>query len=349
MRLNTTLACLLILAVVLSTIPVSMGALQTKNVEGCTTKYVIFRDDDVAPNAKFDELKAVNQVHIDKNIPVTLGIIPHVRSAPGNQLLSDRQFLNYMRSIASNRLFEFAQHGYTHKTDALGGYYVPSEFYGLPYAIQYNTIKRGRDDIKQAFGVTPVTFLPPFDKGDDNTLRAAKALGFTDYCTAFRDFNMNEGSRDGIKVDSVSLMLTNESLRSAESKTEQFLNEPHTIDTFVVLYHPADFSGPNGVVNTNKVKLLSDYVDYLKGKKDVLFTKLDRSWTVAGGDTGNPASDTGSMQQGAIVLPNGASIDVSGLGNLVGGLNGSTVFLLAGAILALSVGSYLIAFRKRGR
>jgi len=335
MRLNTTLACVLILAVLLSTIHVSMGALQTKNVAGGTKKYVIFRDDDVAPNAKFDELKAVNQVHIDKNVPVTLGIIPHVRLASGNQLLSDEQFLNYMRSIASNRLFEFAQHGYTHKTDALGGYYVPSEFYGLPYAIQYDTIRHGRDDIRQAFGVTPTTFLPPFDKGDDNTLRAAKALGFTDYCTAFRDFNVNQGYRDGMKVDSVSLMLANESLRSAESKTEQFLNDPYTIDTFVVLYHPADFSGPNGVVNTDKVKLLSDYIDYLKGKNDVLFTKLDRSWTVAGGDAGSRASDTESTQQGAIVLP--------------GGLNGSAIFLLVGAVLVLSVGSYLIVFRKRSR
>jgi peptidoglycan/xylan/chitin deacetylase (PgdA/CDA1 family) len=253
-----------------------------------------------------------------------------------------------MRSIDSNRLFEFAQHGYTHKANALGRYPLSSEFDRMPYAIQYNTIRHGRDDIKQAFGVTPTTFLPPFDKGDDNTLRAAKALGFTKYCTSFQDFSMNQGSRDGIKVESVSLVLTNESLQSAESKTEQFLNDPHTIDTFVVLYHPADFSGPNGVVNPDKVKLLSDYIDYLKGKKDVVFTKLDRSWTVAGGGAGNRASDIGNMQQGAIVLPNGMSIDVSGIGNLIGGLNGSAVFLLVGAILVLSVGSYLIVFRKRG-
>jgi len=36
---------------------------------------VVFREDDVAPKADFAELQAVNQVHIDKNVPVTLGII----------------------------------------------------------------------------------------------------------------------------------------------------------------------------------------------------------------------------------------------------------------------------------
>ena len=147
------------------------------------SKYVIFRDDDVAPGVKFDELEAVNQVHIDKNVPVTLGIVPHPYTTPsGNQLLANGPFLAYMRSIATNHLFEFAQHGYTHQNMRSQG--DPSEFYGRPYAAQYNAIKRGRDDITQAFGVVPTTFLPPFDKSDNNTLKAAKALGFTEYCTA---------------------------------------------------------------------------------------------------------------------------------------------------------------------
>jgi hypothetical protein len=41
-----------------------------------TKKYIAFRDDDVTPFSNVDTLQAVNQVHIDENIPVTLGIIP---------------------------------------------------------------------------------------------------------------------------------------------------------------------------------------------------------------------------------------------------------------------------------
>ena len=106
-------ACLLVTTLFFSTVHVNAQGV-TDNEQ--TKKYVIFRDDDVAPRAKFAELQAINQVHIDKNVPVTLGIVPHQNASAGNQLLQDTQFLNYMRSIASNHLFEFAQHGYTHQS-----------------------------------------------------------------------------------------------------------------------------------------------------------------------------------------------------------------------------------------
>jgi peptidoglycan/xylan/chitin deacetylase (PgdA/CDA1 family) len=244
-----------------------------------TQKFIIFRDDDVAPRTKFAELQAVNQVHIDKNVPVTLGITPHQNASKGNQLLQDEQFLNYMRSIASNRLFEFAQHGYTHQSVSMTS---PSEFYGRPYAVQYNTIKKGRDDITQAFGIVPTTFMPPFDKSDNDTLKAAKALGFTEYSTSFSDFNILQGQRWGINIEAVSLVFGNESLASMKNETERFLNDPHSVNAFIVLYHPADFSGPNGVVNSQRVKLLADYIDYLKGTGRVQFTTFNRSSTTEG-------------------------------------------------------------------
>jgi len=37
----------------------------------------IFRDDDVAPTQRLNVLEAVNQVHIDEIVPVTLAIIPY--------------------------------------------------------------------------------------------------------------------------------------------------------------------------------------------------------------------------------------------------------------------------------
>ncbi len=304
------------------------GSGATDNAQ--TNKYVIFREDDVAPNADFAELQAVNQVHIDKNVPLTLGIIPHPYPTPsGNQLIEvNHQFLDYMRSIASNHLFQFAQHGYTHQNIApsLRG---PSEFYGRPYAAQYDAIKQGRDDITQALGVTPTSFLPPFDKSDNNTLKAAQALGFAEYCTAFADVNMNQGYRDGIKIDTISLVLGNESLPSMESATAQWLNDPHSIDTFIVLYHPADFRAPDGTVNAEKVKLLGDYIDYLRGTGRVQFTTLDRSWTTTGNGAVASSSSEGASAVGATDLPN------------VGFANGSPVFAVLGAILVFSLASVL--------
>jgi hypothetical protein len=51
-----------------------------------------------------------------------------------------------------------------------------------------------------------------------------------------------------------------------KNETERFLNNPHGVDTLVVPYHLSDFSGPNGVVNSQRVKLLADYIDYLQGR-----------------------------------------------------------------------------------
>jgi len=311
------------------------------------TKYVAFREDDVAPNAAFAQLEAVNQLTIDKNVPVTLGIIPHANPLPvGNQLLTDGEFVAYMRSIASTHLFQFGQHGYTHQ-DLGPSNSGPSEFYGRPYVAQYQAIKRGRDDIIQAFAVTPTSFLPPFDKSDNNTLKAAQALGFKEYCTAFADFNVNQGYIGGMKLDTISVELGNQNLQSLENATEQWLNDPHNVNTFVVLYHPADFRGPNGSVNTDELKLLSDYIDYLQGTGRVQFTTLDHSWTTTGNATASSSSSRG--------VPSGTNVISTnrGSGILMGSyLNESlgALFPYAVTLIALACFSvYWVVTRPRSK
>ena len=338
-RPKIILVCSLVLILLFSILFSCAGSGATGNAP--TNKYVIFREDDVAPNADFAELQAVNNVHIDKNVPLTLGIIPRPYLTPsGNQLIEvNHTFLNYMRSLTSNHLFQFAQHGYTHLDlgPSLSG---PSEFYGRPYAAQYNAIKQGRDDITQAFGVTPTSFLPPFDKSDNNTLKAAKALGFTEYCTAFADFNVNQGYREGIKIDTISIELGNNSLQSMENATEQWLNNDRSTDTFIVLYHPADFRGPDGAVNTAEVKLLGDYIDYLQGTGRVQFTTLDGSWTTTGNGAVASSSSQGATTVGATDAPN-VGANSGDIGGLNGGLVGSAVFVVLAAILVFSLASIL--------
>jgi peptidoglycan/xylan/chitin deacetylase (PgdA/CDA1 family) len=317
---------------------VSSGATGSVQANTQTNKYVIFREDDVAPNADFAELQAVNQLNINMNVPVTLGIIPHPYPTPsGNQLIKvNNTFLAYMRSLTSNHLFQFAQHGYTH-LDTGPSPVGPSEFYGRPYAAQYDAIKQGRDDITQAFGVTPTSFLPPFDKSDNNTLKAAQALGFTEYSTAFRDFNQNAGSLAGMRLDTISIEIGNNTLQSLENATEQWLNDPYSINTFVVLYHPADFQGPNYAVNASKVTLLANYIDYLQGTGRVQFTTLDRSVTTTGNGTAASSSSEGATAVGATDAPN------------IGIANAGAVFAVLAAILVVSLASVLTIRRRKNK
>jgi len=256
-------------------------------------KYVIFRDDDVAPWNQLDTLKLINQIHIDKNIPVTLGIVPHPSLVkPGNLFYADSNFFEYMKSISSNPLFEFAQHGYTHHDNT--GVPHQSEFYGYPYSDQYDTIKKGQLDFINAFGVKPTTFIPPWNRGDDNTLKALKALGFAEYSSSFDDFKIDTGYKDGIWIDSYSIALDNTTLSSAKDITERLLNDEHA-NTIIIFYHFWSFSGQGNPEDATKVHLFEDYLDYLKNRNDVIFTKLDHSYLVEGQSPVNPPAALPSL------------------------------------------------------
>ena len=341
-RPKIVLVCSLVLILLVSMLctGASSGATTSASSGGSaqTNKYVIFREDDVAPNADFAELQAVNQLNINMNVPVTLGIIPHPYPTPsGNQLIKvNNTFLEYMRSLTSNHLFQFAQHGYTH-LDTGPSPVGPSEFYGRPYAAQYDAIKQGRDDIIQAFGVTPTSFLPPFDKSDNNTVKACKALGFTEYSTAFQDFNQNGGNLGGMRLDTISIEVTNNTLQSLENATNQWLNDPYSINTFVVLYHPADFEGPNYTVNASKVNMLADYIKYFEGTGRVQFTTLDRSVTTTGNGTAASSSSEGTTAVGATDAPN------------VGFANAGAVFAVVGAIVVVSLASIFVVRRRKNK
>jgi len=308
-----------------------------------TEKYIAFRDDDVQPFASVDTLKAVNQVHIDENVPVTLGIIPHpYPGGTGNELLMDNQFLVYMRSIAANPLFEFAQHGHTHINDQL----LPqaSEFAGRPYAQQLELMQNGKADIKEAFGVTPNTFIPPFDKGDNNTLKAAAALGFTDYSSSFGDFHTQQSYEDGVTIEAASVWIGatsvspsklsitafSASIQAAKNATEQYMNNPQSGDMFIVAYHVWAFDSANGTVDARKIELFRNYIDWLKTLPGAQFERLDRSqWG------GSNALVALSSAVGLSVL----SIRQSRL----------LVFVLVGSVVIVLFSTYAIALRRRLR
>jgi len=93
-------------------------------------KHIIFRDDDVMPFLNLDTFEAINQVHIDEDVPVTLAITPHPdTSQDGNELLMDEPLRDYLQSIATNPLFEFAQHGYNHQDGGVGSALVSGGYY----------------------------------------------------------------------------------------------------------------------------------------------------------------------------------------------------------------------------
>ncbi|MGZ4882597.1 MAG: DUF2334 domain-containing protein [Halobacteriota archaeon] len=323
-------------------------------------KHIVFRDDDAGlqvggSSNELNVLKAINQVHTNKNVPVSLGIVPHPSPGTGNQLLTG-PMSSYLKSLAANPLFELAQHGYTHwdyttssagvslvgkepgappnaiagegpyaghsTSNGVAGASQPgySEFRGRSYADQYNAIKQGRDDIKQAFGVTPTTFIPPWNTGDDNTLKAAAALGFKLYSTADEDFNVHQASLDGITVQGASWYIGWNTLDEWKTTLPQVtqdmdakLNSAAPGEHFVVFYHYWHFEKSDGSLDSARITLFSQYLDHLKSRGDVDFTTLGSQ------QLGNPTSvtitnPTGTQASGSTYWLVGYLSDSSGAG-----------------------------------
>ena len=279
------------------------------NVQASNTKYFVFRDDDIAPFGELAALQALNQVHIDKNVPVTLGIVAHPDPYSGNELFADTDTLSYLQTLVTNPLFEFAQHGYTHIDDTqstvgaitppksitgaspyrmtgtapyqerLFGASALSEFSGRSYTTQYNTIQQGRQDIIQALGVTPKTFIPPWNDGDENTLRACTALGFTLYSTGWDDFGTFDAYMDGIQVQAAHFSIGWDThsewqagMAQLTSDTDSYLNSASSGQSFMLFYHYWQFLDNNGSVDPYRIQLFEQYIDHLKARGDVQFT-----------------------------------------------------------------------------
>jgi hypothetical protein len=277
-------------------------------------KHIIFRDDDIAPWSPLDTLKAVNQVHIDKNVPVTLGVIPHPDpNSNGNDLLMDLPMLKYLRTLANNSLFELTQHGYNHQIGGVSGlkmggalyprqahrtgepsfYWRPtagqlvgatreiqSEFAGRPYEDQFDAIKQGWSDINEALSVNSMTFIPPWNVGDTNTLTAAHAVGHTLYSSGAGD--LSGVYLDGIDVQAATLEIPWQAdadwdsyMPGLISETDAALDAAPADDSIGVLCHFWSFERADGSNDPAKIAWLEQYIDHLKSRDDVDFTTLN--------------------------------------------------------------------------
>ena len=290
-------------------------------VQAGNGKHIIFRDDDIAPWSDLNTLKIVNQAFIDENVPKTLAITPHPSTDSSddnqNELLMDTSMLNYLESIKTNPLFEFAQHGYTHaingessgvivaggslsghpSADQLNGSVhitdgatiADSEYSGRPYKDQYNSIKQGWDDIAEALGVTPRTFVPPWNDGDSNTGLAAHAVGHTLYSSGTYDPALNypvsglyyQGADFEIPWQDVNW---DTPMQDLTTQTDAALNAAGNGADIVVLTHFWSYTQDttsNTAIDWHKINLLETYIEHLKARGDVSFTTLDNQYKLS--------------------------------------------------------------------
>jgi hypothetical protein len=156
----------------------------------------------------------------------------------------------------------------------------------------------------QALGVAPTTFIPPWNAGDTNTLKAA-ALGCTLYSTSTANFNTGLANLGGITVQGESTgfgwgddSAWQPGMQSLTQTTDAALNNMASGGSYVVGYHFWAFENPDGSPNPARIALFKQYIDHLKGRGDVGFT------TLGGQQLLKPSPSP------AVCSPDGSSLDV---------------------------------------
>ncbi|MFH1503603.1 MAG: MopE-related protein [Candidatus Diapherotrites archaeon] len=228
-------------------------------------KTVLFAMDDFQVWWLEDIQESIVQVHIDNNIPVTLGVIPSGITDPwgaGDRIIARIQKWDAYPNI------EIAQHGYDHEL------YFENENYN----IQYSQIKMG-NDLMMSIGDFPKSFIPPFGSANLDTINVLKALGFH---TLYNPVEMNPTQSNDVLIiqDQIILCRDGDEGKNCvykdysvlKSEIDQKINQ---YGVALVLYHMQDFNtgtDNSPIFDTYKSNQIKNYANQLKQEGYTLMT-----------------------------------------------------------------------------
>ena len=172
------------------------GSLAAKDIS------VVFRYDDftLTNDALNEKIVQLFQKH---NIPLVLGFIPF--DASGNAIFQENYaFLPVLLQGVQNQTIEIALHGYNHAKVSSNG-----EFGNVPLEEQFRRINLGKQFLDSVFQQETVTFIPPWNAYDKNTLKVME--------------------KSDMKIISSSLTI------NQPYSNEEICYFPHTIDNLALL------------------------------------------------------------------------------------------------------------------
>lgn len=142
---------------------------------------LIIRLDDITPDMDINKFNRVREI-LDRNgIKPLIGVVPECRDNTLQKGEPMDGFWDLVHELIDSG-WAVAQHGTYHvyETEDSGilGINPFSEFAGLPYDIQFEKLKAGRD-ILLSHGIHTDIFMAPGHTYDENTVKALKELGFS--------------------------------------------------------------------------------------------------------------------------------------------------------------------------
>lgn len=149
---------------------------------------VIFRNDDPSALSNLAHEREIFGIFERFGAPQTLAVIPkialtdlHDPAGCGERsLLDNTEMLAFLKDYVLRSGSEVALHGCTHRTNR---HSIPSrreyfEFRRLSLTEQEGMIREGTQILERAFGFRPITFVPPWNRMDHNTVEACARQGY---------------------------------------------------------------------------------------------------------------------------------------------------------------------------
>lgn len=199
---------------------------------------VVFRYDDYSAKTDFAAFEMqMFGLFIEHQIPLTVGVIPSIsagdahESSPQSLLRMTQGRIQPLKQMLVSGQCEIAQHGFSHQTNRRGRFYT--EFMGLPFPAQVERIGQGRVQLEADFDTSITTFIPPWNRFDENTLRALDLAGFKTL-SAGAQFS----AAHAVKLKLVPLTCQLREARKAIDEARQGGGKT----VVVVLFHAYDFS-----------------------------------------------------------------------------------------------------------
>lgn len=150
---------------------------------------VVFRNDDPSAISEVEHERRICAMFERHGVPQTIGVIPNVALGPhrdphakGERLLdTNPEMVALLREHCDRVGSEVALHGYTHRTSRLS---IPSrreyfEFRDEGVAAQADKVSGGIEILVKSLNVRPVTFIPPWNRLDRDTVTACERNGLS--------------------------------------------------------------------------------------------------------------------------------------------------------------------------
>ena len=145
------------------------------------TNVCLFRLDDITPDMDWNKFYRVKAIFDKYKVKPLVGVVPDNGDPGLRRGEYHKDFWEYIASLEQSG-WQVAQHGYRHiyetKHAGMLGLKIASDFAGLPYEVQYEKIREGREILKRN-GLHAPVFMAPGHTYDRNTLKALRKLDFT--------------------------------------------------------------------------------------------------------------------------------------------------------------------------